>query len=101
MDCDPVSAAAFPVAKIQRPRRHARTVRRPALEQRLCEGLIGSRLVLLSAPAGCGKTCLLSQAIGRLPADVAVAWVRLDEDDDVPTFAACLAAALEPLDLPW
>jgi hypothetical protein len=44
---------------VPRPRPQERVVQRPRLLDRLDQGLIG-RLILLSAPAGFGKTTLLS-----------------------------------------
>ena len=74
------------------PRPRAGTVARPRLTDRL--GDAGKRLVLVSAPAGFGKTTLL----GRwLAADSsAVAWVSLDEDDRRPvSFWAYVITALD------
>ncbi len=70
-------------------------VLRPRLIERLNEGL-HRRLTLVSAPAGFGKTTLLSEWVagcGR-PA----AWLSLDEGDNDPTrFLAYLVAALQPI----
>ncbi|MBE9565507.1 MAG: AAA family ATPase, partial [Proteobacteria bacterium] len=81
------------------PRRH--------LIERLDEGLrLGHRLTLVSAPAGFGKTTLLSEWAHDLETRFlgknlvsgpprAVAWLSLDEGDNDPTrFLAYLAAAL-------
>ena len=56
-------------------------VPRPRLAQRLDEGRMGG-LVLLSAPAGYGKTVLLAEWVrgGRRP----VAWLSLDAGDNDP-----------------
>jgi LuxR family maltose regulon positive regulatory protein len=69
-------------------------VRRPRLTSRLDDAFrAGRKLTLLSAPAGFGKTTLLSEWIGGAPP---VAWVSLDEGDNDPTrFWAYLLAALE------
>jgi LuxR family maltose regulon positive regulatory protein len=69
-------------------------VARPRLVERLDEGLrLGHKLTLVSAPAGFGKTTLVSAwatGCGR-----PVAWLSLDEGDDDPArFLAYLAAAL-------
>jgi LuxR family maltose regulon positive regulatory protein len=69
-------------------------VPRPHLIARLQEGLLrGSTLTLISAPAGFGKTTVVSEwiaASGR-----PVAWLSLDEaDGDPPRFLAYLIAAL-------
>jgi LuxR family transcriptional regulator, maltose regulon positive regulatory protein len=74
-------------------------VRRPNLIERLNEGLrqnqgFGRKLTLISAPAGFGKTTLVSEwAAGcKLP----VAWLSLDEGDNDPAcFLTYLIAALQ------
>jgi len=43
-----------------------------------------SRLVLLAAPAGYGKTTLLAQWYAQAGPDRSIAWVSLDEDDNDP-----------------
>ena len=91
----------FAQTKIQPPRLRAELVARPRLEQPLAQALAGQRVVLLSAPAGFGKTAALTRQLAALPPGVAVAWVSADADDDMGRFAACLLAALDPFDLPW
>jgi LuxR family maltose regulon positive regulatory protein len=58
-------------------------VARPRLMERL-DGALGSGLVLVSAPAGSGKTTVVSQWVrqnsGRIPA----VWVSLDDGDNDP-----------------
>ena len=93
--------ASFARTKIQAPRPRAELIERQALEATLGAALAEQRLTLLLAPAGWGKTSALARQLARLPAGTAVAWISADEDDDVPRFLAGLAAALEPLDLPW
>ncbi len=67
-------------------------VRRPRLVERLKEGL-GRRLVLISAPAGFGKTTLLSECFTSC--GMSVGWVSLDSDDNDPSrFWAYFIAAL-------
>ena len=72
-----------------------RTVPRPRLIERLNEGL-QRKLTLIAAPAGFGKTSLLSEwlvACGR-PA----AWLALDQDDhDCTRFLTYLVAALQTI----
>ncbi len=71
-------------------------VQRPRLTDRLNTGL-DQRLVLVSAPAGFGKTTLLSEWISR--GNVRAAWVSLDEDDnDVTCFLAYVVAALQTIE---
>src|SRR5512135_1209572 len=71
-------------------------VARPRLVQRLDESL-GCRLTLLSAPAGFGKTSLLSAWAGECGHPLA--WLSLDEGDNDPArFLNYLAAALQTVD---
>ncbi|GLZ45277.1 helix-turn-helix transcriptional regulator [Actinomycetospora sp. NBRC 106375] len=60
----------------------AGAVRRARLEERLRDA--DTRLTLVAAPAGWGKTSLLSGWASAPGADVVVAWVSLDEGDDEP-----------------
>jgi LuxR family maltose regulon positive regulatory protein len=78
---------------------------RPRLIQRLERGLqTGSKLTLISAPAGFGKTTLLAEWIqspGGAAAARQAAWVSLDEGDNEPArFLSYLTASLESLELP-
>ncbi len=95
------SSPGFARTKIQPPRRRAQLIARPALEQRLAQALATQALVLVSAPAGFGKTAAITRQLDQLPPGTALAWVAADEDDDLGRLAACLVAALEPFDLPW
>jgi len=92
---------SFAVTKIQTPRSRPGLVERARLEQALGHALAEARLVLISAPAGFGKTSLLTQQIARLDRSSALAWIAADEDDDLARLSACCVAALEPYDLPW
>ncbi len=80
------------------PRSHV--VLRPRLIERLDEGL-RRRLTLISAPAGFGKTTLVSEWVAgceRLEPKVRVAWLSLDEGDSDPTrFLTYLVAALQTI----
>ncbi|GAB4413159.1 MAG: LuxR C-terminal-related transcriptional regulator [Anaerolineae bacterium] len=68
---------------------------RPRLVERLQAGLSG-RLTLVSAPAGFGKTTLVTEWIPHSPR--CVAWYSLDEaDNDLPRFLTYLIAALQML----
>ncbi len=68
---------------------------RPRLLARLDEGLRG-RLTLISAPAGFGKTTLLSAWLAA--AERPVAWVALDAGDGEPTrFLTYLVAAMQTI----
>jgi LuxR family maltose regulon positive regulatory protein len=79
------------------PQRRPDGVTRPRLLERLNQGLgSGSQLTLISAPAGFGKTTLVSEWVaGR---ERPVAWLSLDEADNEPTrFLAYLVAALQTI----
>lgn len=92
----------FARTKIQRPRpRAGLLLARPALEQALADALQQHRVVLVCAAAGYGKSALLGQALERLPAPQASAWISLDEGDDLHRLLDCLFSALEPFDPPW
>jgi LuxR family maltose regulon positive regulatory protein len=93
--------ARFAATKIQPARPRARRIARPALEAAMADAALTRRVVVLHAPAGYGKTTALASLLDVLPAGTAVAWVSLDTDDDAARLFACLAAALEPFDLPW
>ena len=75
-------------------------VSRPRLIERLNAGL-HRKLTLVSAPAGFGKTTLVSEWVTgceRLEPKVRAAWLSLDEGDNDPTrFLAYLVAALQTI----
>ncbi|MGO8950335.1 MAG: LuxR C-terminal-related transcriptional regulator [Ktedonobacterales bacterium] len=72
------------------------TVRRPRLIARLNEGL-ERKLTLLSAPAGFGKTTLLSDWIAGC--ECQAAWLSLDKGDiDPARFLAYLIMALQTIE---
>src|SRR5437016_2830112 len=78
---------------IPRPRRHV--VSRPRLIERLNEGL-PRKLTLIAAPAGFGKTTLVSAWVAGC--DRQVAWLSLDKGDSDPTlFLTYLVAALQTI----
>ena len=70
---------------------------RPRLIERLDQGLhLGRKLTLITAPAGFGKTTLLSEWVAGL--DRPVAWLSFDESDSDPRRASTyLVAALRAL----
>jgi LuxR family maltose regulon positive regulatory protein len=72
-------------------------VLRPRLIERLNEGLSsGRKLTLISAPAGFGKTTLVSEWIASCGKPVA--WLSLDEgDNDITQFLTYLIAALQTI----
>src|SRR5689334_3614146 len=70
-----------------------KAVLRPRLIERLDEGL-RRKLTLVSAPAGFGKTTLLSAWVAGC--ERRVAWLSLDEGDSDPArFLTYLIAALQ------
>ena len=89
--------------KLHRPRLRPSLVSRPRLIERLNQGLAG-KLTLISAPAGFGKTTLISSWIDTLPANAApappqIAWLSLAENDGEPGhFLTYVIAALQQID---
>src|SRR6266436_1817465 len=98
--------------KLYIPPPRAKVVLRPRLIERLDEGLSsGCKLTLISAPAGFGKTTLVSEWVDNLrftsnalrwdatkesQIEHRVAWLSLDEGDNDPArFLAYLVAALQ------
>ena len=91
------SAMSTPIlaTKLYLPPPRPAMVRRPRLIERLNAGL-HRKLTLVAAPAGFGKTTLLSEWLARCGR--AVAWLALDEGDNDPTrFLAYLVAALQTI----
>lgn len=84
--------------KLHIPPPRSNVVPRPRLIERLDEGLRrGHRLTLVSAPAGFGKTTLVTEWICGSAREVA--WVSLDEGDNDPVqFLNYLVAALQQVD---
>ena len=73
-------------------------VDRPLLETRCTE--LKSRITLLHAPPGFGKTALLASCCRRLQEDgIAVAWLSLDGHDSPEALAGYLALAFDNTDL--
>ena len=68
-------------AKVRVPARRREAVARPRLVGRVGRA---ARLTLVSAPAGFGKTTLVTEWLARGSAAPAVAWVSLDERDNDP-----------------
>src|SRR5437588_9396942 len=81
--------------KLYIPRLRPNVVSRPRLIERLNEGL-HRNLILISAPAGFGKTTLVSAWVASC--DRQVAWLSLDEGDSDPArFLTYLVAALRTI----
>src|SRR5437588_1426780 len=81
--------------KLYIPRLRPNVVSRPRLIERLNEGL-HRKLTLISAPAGFGKTTLVSEWVEGI--ERASAWLSLDEGENDPArFLAYLVAALQTI----
>src|SRR5206468_10192374 len=82
--------------KLHAPARRRGVVPRSRLTDQLDLGA-GSRLTLISAPAGFGKTTLLADWLTAAPADRRpVAWLSLDPGDNEPkSFWSYVVAALQ------
>ena len=90
--------------KLYAPARRPQLVARPRIADRLDTTLeAGHRLTLVSAPAGFGKTTLLSDWLTDLQQrqrQTRVGWLSLDDDDnDLTRFMAHLLAALQSAEL--
>jgi LuxR family maltose regulon positive regulatory protein len=72
----------LPRTKFHPTRASAQHVQRPRLLKAIEDS--EAQVVLLSAPAGFGKSSLLGQWLAARPADEAVAWVSLDAEDNSP-----------------
>ncbi len=83
--------------KLYIPPPRPKIVLRPRLIERLNDGLAsGCKLTLISAPAGFGKTTLVSEWLAGCQQPVA--WLSLDEGDNDPNrFLTYLVAALQTL----
>lgn len=84
--------------KLYIPHLRPNLVPRPALVERLNQGLyLGHKLTFISAPAGFGKTTLISTWIAGQ--ERPSTWLSLDKGDEDPTrFLTYLVAALQAID---
>ncbi len=81
--------------KLHIPRLPRALVSRSRLTDRLGTGLQG-KLILVSAPAGFGKTTLIAEWANRRREENLVSWVHLDESDNEPLrFLSYIIAALQ------
>src|SRR4051812_37824506 len=82
-------------AKLAIPRKPLDLVARPRLVERLNEGLT-RQLILVCAPAGYGKSTLVSEWLQQL--HTPSAWLTLDEgDDDLFSFLSYMVAAIQTI----
>ena len=87
--------ASILATKLYLPRLRSEVVSRPRLIERLNEGL-HRHLILISAPAGFGKTTLVSEWVADCQRPVA--WLSLDAGDNDPIrFLTYLIAALQTI----
>jgi LuxR family maltose regulon positive regulatory protein len=95
------------VTKLFIPVARPNLVRRSRLIERL-DGGLHTKLTLISAPAGFGKTTLLTEWLGHLSGDInsksqtektEFIWLSLDEaDNDLARFLTYLSAALDQIE---
>jgi len=82
--------------KLFMPSTRENLVKRSRLHQKL-DDCLNCRLMLVTAPAGSGKTTLVTSWLAQQ--DKAVAWVSLDKNDNDPlTFLSYAAAALHSIE---
>jgi LuxR family maltose regulon positive regulatory protein len=85
----------FPRVKLHRPHAIAGWITRQRLLEQL-DQVLQKPVALISAPAGFGKTALLSQWLDLCP--LPNTWLQLDENDhELPTFLSGVVAALRQL----
>ena len=87
------------ITKLYAPQVRPTVVARPRLGDRLNEGM-KIKLTLVCAPAGFGKTTLLSEwRMTHLGGEYPVAWVSLEEADNDPSrFLSYLVAAFQTIE---
>lgn len=98
-------SASLLTTKLFIPPTRPEIVPRPRLNERL-DGGLRRKLTLISAPAGFGKTTLVTDWLDNLQGDVKketqaknkIAWLSLDKKDSAPTrFLTYIVAALQTL----
>lgn len=88
---------ALLTTKLYIPPVRSELVSRRHLIERLNAGLSG-KLTLISAPAGFGKTTLVSEWISQ--SDIPFCWISLDDNDNDPgQFLAYLTASLQSIEI--
>lgn len=93
-----LSSSAIFLTKLITPARMDGLLARPHLLDHLNKGLLsGMKVILLSAPAGYGKTSLVVDWIMSNSQEFDFAWLSLDpSDDNLERFFMVLAYSLEP-----
>ncbi len=93
---EPLAANPLLASKLYAPRWRAASVLRPRLTQRLDRGT-ESKLTLVSAPPGFGKTTVLAEWLAARAAEQQpVAWLSLDSSDNNPaTFWTYVVSAMQ------
>lgn len=87
----------YVATKLRPPLVRSDIIRRPRIEEELSRFVSTLPLTLLSAPAGYGKTTLLSALPSLLP-EHPLAWITLEtEDNDPVRFISLLATSLQRL----
>ncbi len=90
---NPSSHDLLPRAKVQVPRRHSGTLRRPRLLEYLHQNFVERKLIFVTAPAGYGKTTLFVDFAAEVEARVC--WYQITpEDRDLNRFVRYLLLAL-------
>jgi LuxR family transcriptional regulator, maltose regulon positive regulatory protein len=95
----PLTSDSLVSTKLRPSHTRPKLVARPRLAERL-DPESGRKLTLVSAPAGFGKTTLLSKWIAsRVDENRSVAWLSLDEGDNDPVrFLSYLVGALRSIE---
>jgi LuxR family maltose regulon positive regulatory protein len=94
--------AGLPLTKFLVPRPRRDMVEREALLAHLRDLCLEHPVTLVVAPAGSGKTTLMTQLAAQIGPDWACVWVSLDDGDDDPArLLATLVHSLLPLELGW
>lgn len=94
-------AYMLPASKVCKPDLRFSQIPRVGLEGRIRDALLSKTLVLVSAPAGYGKTTALRRGAEGWFAEDRVFWISADEDDDVQRIVAAIMLAVDPVDIPW
>jgi LuxR family transcriptional regulator, maltose regulon positive regulatory protein len=84
----------LPTTKFKIPKPIAEGIHRPRLEVMLAQAFETSSVISVTAPAGSGKTTIVTQALQTL--EYPIAWIQLDISDDNPIqFWTVFATALQ------